>query len=204
MNMKLMLAARIWPAQDRTQVGIQNAHFTFAEGRNRPIFALSRPIPTLTPPVLTGLRDAPRPVPAAQLTVLAHLDGQGRPDHVELVQGWHISVKPDSAEHVARWQELFMEAIRTASAGWVIPGQGENACVMVPVSIPGSDPLWNRATAMQPAPLSGPCAGSFDRKAVRDVGDITLATPIRPLLSEVWVQASAAEAPAAQGDAASR
>lgn len=201
-NMKLMLAARIWPAQDRTQIGIQNAHFSFPEGRNRPIFALSRPVPTLTPPSV-ATRDAPRPVPAARLTVLAHLDAQGRPDHVELVQGWHISAKPDSAEHVARWQELFMESIRTASASWVIPGYGENSCVMVPVSFQGSDPLWNRATAMQPAPLTGPCAGSFDRTVLREVGDITLVTPVRPLLSEVWAKASGAETPA-EGEAASR
>lgn len=202
-NMKLMLAARIWPGQDRTQIGVQTAHFTYAEGRNRPIFALSRPIPTLTPPTVTGLRDAPRPVPAAQLTVVAHLDAQGRPDHVELVQGWHISAKPDAAEHVARWQELFMEAIRAASASWVIPGHGEGGCVVVPVSIQGPDPLWSRATAMQPAPLSGPCATAFDTSVLRGVADINLVTPVRPLLPEVWAKASGAEMPAA-GDAASR
>ena len=192
-TMKLMLAARLWPEKERIQVGIQSAHFSFAEGRNRPIFALSRPIPTLTPPVVTGMRDAPRPVPAARLTVLVHLDGQDRPDHVELVQGWHISVKPDSAEHVALWQEIFLESIRTASASWVIPGQGENRCVMVPVVFSGSDPLWNRAAAMQPAPLSGPCARSFDQKVLREVGDVALVTPIRKLLPEIWASASPAE-----------
>lgn len=201
-NMELMLAARIWPEQDRIQIGIQHAHFSFPEGRNRPIFALSRPVPTLTPPAVS-MRDAPRPVPAARVTVLVHLDDQDRPDHVELVQGWHISVKPDTAEHVARWQEIFMASIREASASWVVPGQGDNRCVLVPVLFSGSDPLWNLATAMQPAPLSGPCARSFDRKVLREVGDITLVTPVRPLLTEVWAKDSGTDTPA-EGDAASR
>ena len=54
-TMKLMLAARLWPEQDRIQVGIQDAQFSFAEGR-RPIFPLSRPIPKLTAPTVTGMR----------------------------------------------------------------------------------------------------------------------------------------------------
>ena len=191
-NMELMLAARIWPEQDRIQIGIQNAHFTFPQGRNRPIFALSRPVPTLTPPAVS-MRDAPRPVPAARVTVLVHLDSQDRPDHVEIVQGWHISAEPDTADHIARWQEIFMASIREASANWVIPGQGENRCVMVPVLFFGSDSLWNLATAMQPAPLSGPCAQSFDQKVLREVGDVALVTPIRKLLPEIWASASPAE-----------
>lgn len=193
MAMNLLLAARMWPEEDRIQLGIQAADFrawpgppnaaTQRRDGKRPDGVVMKP-----PAYPRDIRGRPS---HARLALLVHRGEDGRVDDIELVQGWHMSPEPVPDARVAQWQAAMMAEVEKVAREWVIPGYGDGNCLLVPVTFRAMTRLWDRAQSMEPAPLRGPCAKELGHGELKVMGELEPVEPISKLLPEVWASVAA-------------